>query len=494
MKKQVAFKPFRLSPVDHSLPKVYIFKSLYFRGVDDTGSLSRLQDGIDRLISCLPFLSGEVVPCADIPDKVGVLQVQMPCPSLQEIPMLLVKSCPNHTWPAASTSERWRNTALLDQSYRPLPDFIPPSKPRPVLRFQANFLADGLMLCMGYNHSVFDGTGAGNILEMLADCCRANPNSILALPTNGDIESELRGLLSSPGVAVANASQEAYAINCAHTEVEPEPSSAMLYCWPFLLSSEKIECLQEACNSLLPHIVRLYSGTQSSLINQDTNWPHILSSNDVLTALLAVSIEKAREATGALGHMSRSLAMAVNLRERLKPMPRHYLGNLVTTVWVSHHRPAVKDLETMVLPVPACNRHEIDRDDLLWITHVAFRIRLGLNAINEEHIRGLIHYLHSQDDWEQIGIHFTDPIFISSWRHLKVYELDFGPTIGHAEHFEMDVGTTDGVCVVMPANTRAVGKTKKAPWDIRIVLNPEVLQALIASAIFGWAMVKDAST
>lgn len=148
----------------------------------------------------------------------------------------------------------------------------------------------------------------------------------------------------------------------------------------------------------------------------------------------------------------------------------------------------------MVLPVPACNRHEIDRDDLLWITHVAFRIRLGLNAINEEHIRGLIHYLHSQDDWEQIGIHFTDPIFISSWRHLKVYELDFGPTIGHAEHFEMDVGTTDGVCVVMPANTRAVGKTKKAPWDIRIVLNPEVLQALIASAIFGWAMVKDAST
>ncbi|GIK05151.1 hypothetical protein Aspvir_009253 [Aspergillus viridinutans] len=346
---------------------------------------------------------------------------------------------------------------------------------------------------MGYNHSVFDGTGAGNVLEILADCCRADPASIVSLPTTGGIESELRGLLSDPGVAVANPCQAAYAINCAHTEVEPESFPAMLCSWPFLLSSEKIKCLREACNSLLPYLVRTYRGSQSSMIYPDPNWPQILSSNDVLTALLAVSVEKAREATGAQEHMSSSLAMAVNLRERLKPMPRHYLGNLVTTVWASHHRPAEKDPETMVSPVPACNHPEIDRDDLLWIAHVAFRIRLGLNAVNEEHIRGLLHYLHSQDDWEQIGIHFTDPIFISSWRHLKVYELDFGPGIGHVENFEMDVGTTDGVCVVMPANKRAVGKTEKAPWDIRIVLNSDVMEALITDTLFGWPMVRDAS-
>jgi fumigaclavine B O-acetyltransferase len=362
-----------------------------------------------------------------------------------------------------------------------------------VLRFQANFLADGLVLCMGYSHSVFDGTGAGNILELLADCCRADPASIIFLSTTGDIESELRGLLSDPGVAVANPSQAAYAIHCAHTEVEPGSFPGMLCSSPFLLSSEKIECLREACNSLLPHLVRTYRGAQSSVIRPDPKWPQILSSNDVLTALLAVSVEKARETIGPRKNGSRSLAMAVDLRERLKPMPKHYLGNFVTTVWASHHQPVDKDPETMILRVLACNRPEIDRDDLLWIAHVAFRIRLGLNAINEEHIRGLVHYLQSQDNWEKIGIHFTDPIFISSWRHLKVYELDFGPGIGHVENFEMDVGTTDGVCVVMPANERAVGKTKKAPWDIRIVLNSEVMEALVTDTLFGWAMVKDAS-
>ncbi|KAJ5374688.1 O-acetyltransferase [Penicillium concentricum] len=487
MKQQPVFKSFRLSPVDHTLPKVYIFKTLYFRPVDNINSLARLRDGIDRLISCLAFLSGEVVPCADLPDKIGVLQVQMPGLSLQDIPMLLVKSFPNNAWTGGSNN--------YPSLYHPLPGFIPPSKPRPVVRFQANLLAEGLVLCMGYNHAVFDGTGAGYILEMLADCCRAEPASIVSLPTTSEVESKLRVMLSDAAVALADDFQVEIPSHCVHTDIDPEPFPAMLCNQSFLLSSERIDCMRDACNGLLPHLVQTYRCLHELVVHPDMNWPKFLSSNDVLTALLAVSVEKARTAAGAQGQRSNSLAMAVEFRGRLKGMPAHYLGNLVTTVWATHNRPSENNPDTMAPTTPTFNLPGIDQDDLLWIAHVAFRVRLGLNAISDEYIRGLVHYLYSQDDWGQIGIPFTDPIFISSWRHLKVYELDFGLDIGQVENFEMDVGNSDGVCIVMPAHhKRAGGMTKKAPWDIRFILNPEVIEPLINNSLLLWAVAKGVSS
>ncbi|KAF7593459.1 hypothetical protein BBP40_011465 [Aspergillus hancockii] len=314
---------------------------------------------------------------------------------------------------------------------------------------------------MGYNHSVFDGTGAGAILEMLADCCRAGAASETSLTTAGDIESEPRGFLSSASVAVPKDSQAEYVINCAHTEVEADSFPAMLCNYPFLLPSEKIERLRDACNSLLPYLVDTYSRSQKSRVNDDAKWPGFLSSNDVLTALLAIEVERAREAAPSPQPKSTSLAMAVNLRKRLTLVPSHYLGNLVTTVWTPHLQPT-KRWDTLLSTSPACEQLEIEMSDLLWVADVAFRVRLGLSSIDEEHACGLIHYLHSQDDWEQIGIHFTDPVFISSWRHLKVYEPDFSPGIGQIQDFGMEVGTSDGA-----------------------------MDALMNDPLFGWARVID---
>lgn len=494
MKQQAIFEPFRLSPVDHSLPKVYIFKFLYFRAVDSTSGLSVLRNGVDRLTSCLPFLSGEVTACTDFKGKTGVLQVQMPSLALQEVPMLLVeyyldRVLPAYPSPTKNSAESKECASSLDHSYRPLPDFIPVSQPRPVLRFQANFLADGLVLCMAYNHSVFDGTGAGTVLEMLADCCGADSARGISLITTGDIESKLRWSLSSASVAVSKDSQAEYAIYCAHTEVEADSFPTMLGNYPLLLCSEKIECLRDACNGLLPHVIYTYGRCRTLPANDDMNWPRSLSTNDVLTAFLAIGVERARQAAPSPQPRSTCLAMAVNLRGRLASMPSHYLGNLVTTVWASHFRSPNRP-GTLFLTCSTSKQLDIEMDDLLWIADVAFQVRLRLNSIDEEHACGLIHYLHRQDDWEQIGIHFTDPIFVSSWRHLKVYELDFGPGIGQIENFEMDVGTSDGICIVMPADSKKTDmKNKPPPWDIRLILNPEAKDAMIKDSLFCWAML-----
>lgn len=492
MKPQPTFKPFRLTPVDHTLPKVYIFKSLYFRSVDTTSSLSRLQSGIDILVSRLPFISGEVAPCDDLVNKTGVLQVEMSGPSLQEMPMLLVKSFPGRPWP-----ERRNMSILLDESYHPLPGVIPKSHARPVVRFQANLLPDGLVLCMGYNHSVFDGTGAGTILEMLADCCRDGPEGIISLPITGELEDHLRQRLLD--AAVENPPREPYDMHCADTEmpVGDEGCPAMFPTCAFLLSPERIDSLRDACNTLLGHLESAGTGSESqeTPYYSDARRPKYVSSNDVLTALLAVSVERAREIVGAQERESNSLAMAVDLRGRLKSMPKNYLGNLVTTVWASYHRPRESDPSGILQMIPKLNRPNIGDDDLLWIASVAIRIRLGLEAIDEKHIRGLVHYLQEKEDWAHFGIHFTDPIFISSWRHLKVYDLEFGPGLGKIEQFEMNVGNTDGLCVVMPANRR-VGKNEHKPlWDIRFILNPEVMEALTSQdSPFAWAMLTGGSS
>lgn len=57
--------------------------------------------------------------------------------------------------------------------YLPVPCFIPASQQCPVLRFQANGSPSNIVLVMSFSHFALDGTGAGTVLEALAQCCRA---------------------------------------------------------------------------------------------------------------------------------------------------------------------------------------------------------------------------------------------------------------------------------------------------------------------------------
>ncbi|KAF4211867.1 hypothetical protein CNMCM8980_003680 [Aspergillus fumigatiaffinis] len=183
---------------------------------------------------------------------------------------------------------------LLDlNDRRVLRDILVNSQELMQQELRANFLADGFVLCIVCNHSVFDGTGADIILEMLADCYRAEAASGISLVTTGDIESELRGFLSSASVTVPQESQAGYAISCAHMEVEAESFPTMLCNYSFLFSSEKLEQLRDAVEP-----------TRALPLPpprpDDAKWTGFRSSNEAFTALLAISAQRARE--GAPSH------------------------------------------------------------------------------------------------------------------------------------------------------------------------------------------------
>ena len=147
------FSPFSLTSLDHALLAVYIPQNLCFRTSDHQQCLSRLQAGINLLLTRLPFLSGEVVPRTDHGAKPGELCVQ-PGNTFDEIPMLTIKHFTHVILPpvligGSNSLKADHAVASLDsQFFFPLPLTLPPSEPRPVMRLQANVVADGVILSM----------------------------------------------------------------------------------------------------------------------------------------------------------------------------------------------------------------------------------------------------------------------------------------------------------------------------------------------------------
>lgn len=131
------FSPFSLSSLDHALLAVYIPQNLCFRTSDHQQCLSRLQAGINLLLTRLPFLSGEIVPRTDHGAKPGELRVQ-PGNTFDAIPMLTIKHFTDVSLPpvligGSNSLKTDHAVASLDSQFFPLPLILPPSEPRPVI-------------------------------------------------------------------------------------------------------------------------------------------------------------------------------------------------------------------------------------------------------------------------------------------------------------------------------------------------------------------------
>ncbi|OJJ46036.1 hypothetical protein ASPZODRAFT_2130661 [Penicilliopsis zonata CBS 506.65] len=202
------------SSLDHSLVAIYVPYFFCFRSPDPQQCLTRLQAGIDLLFLRLPFLTGKVVPWRDPRYKrKGQLRIQ-PGNAFAAIPMVAVKQLPDLTLPPAfvqdrsKTRDRNRNEettnlsiATFDERFLLLPRMLLPSEARPVLRFQATVLADGVVLSMIYSRNVFDGADADDIHKLLAECCRAamTGEQLFSLNINAEQEAILRDAITTAG-------------------------------------------------------------------------------------------------------------------------------------------------------------------------------------------------------------------------------------------------------------------------------------------------------
>lgn len=509
MNRPGEFVPFLLTPLDCIVPPICPTLLICFRLSENQHCVSRLQRGIDILLSRLPFLSGEVVSCVGEKGSAGRMKVQMPGSSIRDIPMLSVKVHPDKRLPSNQPHEFEYShvkpdVASRDQSYWPLPLLTNPIGPTPALRFQANLLTDGVLLGMSINHHIADATGFGIIIKLLAEsCCAPSAQDVPTLP-NGEIELELRDQLSRNALSLdahqnvsGNQRESKFAaeISTKADSRKTRFSVPGLSTRSFAFSHQKVVRLRDACSSILPILLHRHEGSQNGASSKNNDLSKLLSSNNVLAAMLGFCIERARTRHAPSLPESPGVLMPVNLRPHLSPpLPSYYIGNAIRIVQVPCRLP--DENKTFDHGIDTESFEDIpsffNRKELLHVASIALQIGAAAKATRDEHIQGLLSNSHHQKDWNDTSSQ-KPGLWMSSWRHLPLYNLDFGPGIGQIDHFETQPGTLDGACVIMPADKNAGGFGGLAPWDVRLTLERKVMEYLVDDRIFRWALEDSSS-
>ncbi|KAJ6164131.1 hypothetical protein N7470_002803 [Penicillium chermesinum] len=422
-----------LTPLDHLPAKLALPYILYFDTPDTQAALLSLQNGVGKLVSQLPWLTGDVVlhTPEDLKTRLHIAAPQVPN---AETRILQVKEY--------DRDQDIQSTPL--QSYLPVPTFIPASDQRPVLRFQANVFPGKIVLAMCFWHNVFDGGGAGVILEALAECITSTETPITQ--SIASIHSGLRSAIGKPPLFDTNTSAEQW------TQIESAMAS-VVQTKRYAFSAEKVAKLKEACSMILPDVTT------------ESTW---VSSNDIITAVLAISVDRVLHPERANKQEVADFLMAVDLRRKVQ-LPKTYVGNVIYPI---HDDIYFRDGQA----------EQKEDADLFHLTQLAVRVRNTLASMDDNLLYSASATVAECDDWTKLEGKPAD-IIITSWRGLKTYALDFGPTIGHITDFEPGFALVPGGCIFLPERIAEQGKAAP-PWEVCITLKTGDDKALVADPLF----------
>lgn len=446
-----------LTPLDHVPAKLFLPYILLFDTTDPKTAVCSLQKGINKLISQLPWLAGDIIFHSVPGGPKNRMHIASPRRSPSEIPMLQVKHI--------DRDEHFR--ALPIHTYLPLPTFIPASEQRPVLRFQANVFPSMIALVMSFCHSVFDGTGAGVILEAIAECCKTTnddfPSPIVqtiaktqtelrkkvsAFPSKCQLRLDHTTELGAPVFDPKISTEQWNAIeSAAASAVETKR---------YTFSPEKVAQVKETCTRLLP---------------QGQPFRAWISSNDIITATLVICLDRAFHPERLDKTGSADFLMAVDLRSRVQPpLPETYLGNFIFPV---HDEIYFKDITGQT-------REEADS---LHVAQLALRIRTRLASMDETVAYSASAAVADYDDWTKIEANPAN-IIVTSWRGLKTFSLDFGAGLGYIKDFEPGLALVPGACIFLPSRMLQENSGSTPPWEVCITMKKGDSQLLGQDLLF----------
>lgn len=448
-----------LTPLDHTIAKFYIPYILYFNTPDTETALHTIEYGLRKLVGCFPWLAGDVIFQNELYGPKNKGYIVHPDPSPEDVPMLHTKRFDSneefHTHPV--------------QAYLPLPCLIPASQQRPVLRFQANVFPNKIIFVMSFMHAAMDGTGAGVVLQALAEWCKVTDGS-LGTVRNSIVQNEVRirnevskwplkcrtrldhSVDLGPPVFNSNISE-------LWTLMEAVMSS-IVRTKKFTFSPEKIAQTKETCNKLLPEF-------QSS---------SFISSNDVITAILGICIDRAQRQTRENQNENASVTMTVDLRNRVKPpLPDTFVGNMSFPARSNIHFPQSQQ---------ALVRDGIEAD-FVHITQLALQLRSKLGSMNKSFAYSVSAAVADQGDWCAVEAKPGD-VIVTSWRHLKVFTIDFGEGLGKIYDFDAGLSLVPGACILMPSKAQgnALEDKSAVPWEASITMKTGDFDILVNDPLF----------
>ena len=101
-----------------------------------------------------------------------------------------------------------------------------------------------------------------------------------------------------------------------------------------------------------------------------------ISSNDIITAILGISVDRAQHPKRASNNENAGVTMTVDLRGRVQPpLPDTYVGNTAISSTRRYLPPLSQDHQ---IPV-----EDAQETDILRLTQVALQLRSKLASINE---------------------------------------------------------------------------------------------------------------
>ncbi|KAJ5352398.1 hypothetical protein N7452_001372 [Penicillium brevicompactum] len=464
------FEPYNLSPLDHHLPPMHLTFFLTFKPEDTTQALSTLESGLSKLLFSLPFLTGNV---ARVSQARGVRQLQPAVPALlDQYPMLKVKYHQKIYLPTSPSQSSEANKMSYDDVFIPLPLDHASNELSPAFRLQANVMEDGLILCATMHHTVMDGKGLTNVLEALSLCCQNVHTGARLVPFTTPAEQEAgrkhileAGLNTKPSTPT----QPDVSSKVIKTSVPLIPEVPITR--RLVISNDKLGQLRDMCGSFGNDRIEL-------------------SRNDIFAAVMWLCFMRARESTSPdpTDAKRKSTMMTVSdTRGIMRPaLSDNYMGNAYSALITES--PLCQNVYANPSPNSPVGQMQdvidgIKTTDIKSVAQLAIAIRRDRNALDDEYIRTEIADVVHKTDWQPTFLEQCD-YGQSSLRKFGLYDMDFGPLMGKISDFDIPDGRLSRIAWDLPA------RYANAPWELRIGLEPKVMENLRMDPLFRWVEAK----
>lgn len=428
-----------LSPLDQLMPRIYTTMFLVYETDQFETAVTKLNEGLAKATSILPFLRGSVHKSAEDCRPRNQLSLSW---SSQDPPPAVVETLAPASLPSFEVLKQGNGTwSVFQDALSPVPtviDYSVQGAKAPVLVIGATRLEGGLILCLCAHHVVMDGTGMGLFLKFWGDCirgqqshaddkvrfdpgelyhrepwlreasgylARAEPNSTLEQLLSRHPEYSLRSLSSaSPPVSTI---VPGHPVKCA----------AKI----FAFSSAKLQEAKRAMGDSVP--------------------AKLLTVNNLLGAALWLSITRIRLARmrrdglpGVADSTISKIGFAINARSRLGPFgsDKSFLGNATMLKVVGIPVTKLESIAESALASPAAA-------DLSLMAPIISAIATATSAVTAAHVADVIAFADHLDDVEDVWAGWSShnglDVTYTSWANLGMYDCDFGPSLGGEPRF-----------------------------------------------------------
>ncbi|PWY79818.1 O-acetyltransferase [Aspergillus eucalypticola CBS 122712] len=473
-----SFQPYTLTPLDHLLPPHHVFAYMSFRPEQPSEAVDALDTGLSDLISQWPFLAGNVAR-VEKENRRNVRELQPPTTSdLLRFPLLRVNHH-QHTISDALASP------VIDYEMLNVPKTLLDSNPIPAVRFQANVMQDGLILCLAWNHQVMDSLGVTIVLHALARSCSGRDRKSAdarRLPMDHDKEEQARRRINQAATTSNPDLKDAYC-ETSYEEIRGRQPDSII-CRRYTLHIDRVNYLKDSCNDLAHELAKGHSTSQKVSSTESRYKPENISSDDLVTALAWLSVSRARR-RHASKHSSdlprvSSLSRNIEVRSVLQPpLPRSYLGNSLV---LAKSQCEWKDISTP-REAPPVTRKQMDKETLNALLKLALMSRAKCKSLQDQQIRGLIGRVEECDDFSSVSGAPAE-VIMSSLRKTDIYASDWGTNLGPLLDFDTIDGRTDGLTLILPDRNPA--RRGESNWEVRVNLPVEVMEEFGKDELLLW--------